>query len=190
MDPAKAILKLKSNTFSRKQIEGLGLTGNHIQELLKSGHIVRVNRGVYQIAGENLSDDEIFHAASIRIKGKSAVCLLSALAYYNLTDAIPKKTWLMVDEQTHSSHKDIRVCRTRNPNWKVGIVENKNYSITSVERTLVDCLVYKKIIGPNVAISAIKSAIREKKTTLSKVAKMSQLLGVEHRIFQYIESLS
>jgi predicted transcriptional regulator of viral defense system len=97
MDPAKAILKLKGNTFSRKQIEGLGLTGNHIQELLKSGHIVRVNRGVYQIAGENLSDDEIFHAASIRIKGKSAVCLLSALAYYNLTDAIPKKPglWLM-----------------------------------------------------------------------------------------------
>jgi hypothetical protein len=54
----------------------------------------------------------------------------------------------------------------------------------------VDCLVYKKIVGTNLAISAIKSAIREKKTTLSKVAKMSQLLGVEHRIFQYIESLS
>ena len=186
MIPAKAILKLKGNTFSRKQIEGLGLTGNHIQELLKSGHIVRLNRGVYQIAGENLSDDEIFHAASIRIKGQSAVCLLSALAYYNLTDVIPKKTWLVVDVQTHSSHKDIRVCRTRNPNWKIGIDENKIYSITSIERTLVD----KKIVGTNVAILAIKSAIREKKTTLSKVAKMSQLLGVEHRIFQYIESLS
>jgi predicted transcriptional regulator of viral defense system len=189
MTPAKTILRLKGNTFSRKQIEALGLTGNHIQELLKSGQIVRLHRGVYQISGENLSDEEIFHAASIRLKGRSAVCLLSALAYYNLTDAIPKKTWLMVDEQTHSSYKDIRVCRTRNPNWKIGIVENKNYSITSIERTLVDCLVYKKIIGTNVAISAIKSAIREKKTTLSKIAKMSQLLGVEHRIYQYIESL-
>lgn len=190
MAPTKAILKLKGNTFSRKQIEDLGLTGNHIQELLKSGHIARLNRGVYQIAGENLSDDEIFHAASIRIKGRSAICLLSALAHYNLTDVIPKKTWLMVDEKTHSSHKDLRVCRTRNPNWKIGIVENKNYSIASIERALVDCLVYKKIVGTNVAISAIKNAIREKKTTLSKVAKMSQLLGVEHRIFQYIESLA
>lgn len=72
-DPEKLILKLKGNTFSRKQIEGLGLTGNHIQELLKSWHIVILNRGVSQIAGENISGDETFLAESIPIKGRAAV---------------------------------------------------------------------------------------------------------------------
>ena len=126
----------------------------------------------------------------MRIDGPSAVCLVSALAFYGITDHIPKKVWLLVPEDKHSAHKDIRLFRSRNPNWKVGIESHKGYKITNLERSIVDALAMKRVLGVTLAVSALKNALQEKKTTLDKILKMATQLGVDHRVMSYIEALS
>jgi hypothetical protein len=70
--------------------------------------------------------------ANFRRFGDSvAVCLLSALAFHGLTDEIPKKVWLLVPENKHSAHRDIRLLRSRNPHWKMGIDAQNGYRITN-----------------------------------------------------------
>jgi predicted transcriptional regulator of viral defense system len=186
----RTLKALKGRLFSRKDMAKLGLTGNHIQELLGSGQIWRLSRGVYSLPSQDMNEGSQFQGAILRIKGRSAICLLSALSIYNLTDLIPKKVWLLVDKQKRTIHSDLRLFRTRNPHWKTGIVQNRGYAITSIERTLVECLVHRRLLGTNTAIAAIKTAIARKETTLSKLVDMAVKLEVYHRILPYIESLA
>jgi predicted transcriptional regulator of viral defense system len=186
----KSYLKpLKGRLFTRKSLEKAGLTGNHIRELLQSDQIDRVVRGVYCIPGQDLSEYVLFQMAAMRISSRSSVCLLSALSFYSLTDIIPKKVWLMVGKQKRTAKSDIRLFRTANPNWNVGIRKENGFSITSIERTLIDCLVLRKVIGTSEVMSAIKKAIASKQTTLSKLIHMAKDLGVDHRVLPYIEGL-
>lgn len=191
-----ALNRLKShfaNTpFSPSDIRDLGITPAQLKPLLAREQVLRLSRGVYVLPGTDLDDEALFRAASMRIDGPSAVSLLSALAFYGLTDQIPKKVWLLVPENKHTAHKDIRLFRRNDPKWKVGIIgePGDGYRITSVERTIVESLVFKRIVGVNVGVSALKTALAQKKTTLDKILKMAKELRVDHQIMSYLEAMA
>jgi hypothetical protein len=63
-------------------------------------------------------------------------------------------------------------------------------TLTSLERTLAECLVERKRIGTNVAVEALRKAITQKKTTPSKVLEAAIQLGFAERIRPYIEAMA
>ncbi len=81
----------------------LGITQSQLKPLLAAAQVLRLSRGVYVLSGADLDDESLFRAATMRIEGPSAVCLLSALAFYGITDQIPKKVWLLVPESKHTA---------------------------------------------------------------------------------------
>ena len=191
MGPLKRLQShFADSPFSPDDLKELGVTPTELNQLLEAESVHRLSRGVYVLSGTDLSDEAQFQAATMRIDGPSAVCLLSALVFYGLIDEIPKKVWLLVPEDKHSANKDIRLLRSRNPIWKVGIDSHKGYKITNIERSIVDALSMKRIVGITVGVSALKRALKEKKTTLGKVLKLATQLGVDHRVMSYIEALS
>ena len=191
MDPLKRLQShFADSPFSPGDIKELGVTRTELNQLLEAESVHRLSRGVYVLSGADLSDEAQFQAATMRIDGPSAICLLSALAFYGLIDEIPKKVWLLVPENKHCAHKDIRLLRGRNPTWKVGIDSHKGYKITNIERSIVDALSMKRVVGVSIGVSALKRALKEKKTTLWKVLKLATQLGVDHRVMSYIEALS
>lgn len=189
MGEKSALSRLGTGPLTAKEIEGRGLSRNELERLLADGEIVRLGRGVYQLASADIGDENQFRAATKRIRGQSAVCALSALAHYNLTDEIPKQVWLMVGVGRKSNLKDVRLFRTRNPRWSVGIEANDGYRITNIERTIVDCLSYQHKFG-NLGVDALKRALKDKKTTLSKIVEMAERLGIEHKVAPIIQVLS
>ena len=74
--------------------------------------------------------------------------------------------------------------------WKVGVISHGGYSITTIERTIVDALTLKAIISPRMGIDALKRAIATKKTTATKVLHLASAMGVHHRVVPYVEALS
>jgi len=167
-----------------------GLTKKDLRYLCENGIIARLARGVYQQADHDLSEDDQAILATLIVGKPSALCLLSALSYHNLTDIIPKKTWFMVPAEKRTQHSTLRLFRTTQPRWNIGIQKETGYWVTTIERTLVDCLVQRKLLGTQTAIEALRKAIKNKKTTLSKVLDMTMRLKVEHRIITYIEALA
>lgn len=180
--------RIGTEPVTAKELESRGFSRNELERLLTDGAIVRLGRGVYQLASADISDENQFRAATMRIRGQSSVCTLSALAHYNLTDEIPKKVWLMVGVGRKSSLKDVRLFRTRNPHWHIGIEAADGYKITNVERTIVDCLSYQHKFG-NLGVDALKRALKDKKTTLSKIVDIAERLGVGHKIAPIIQVL-
>lgn len=207
-------IKLIGKPFSTKKAVALGLSKSSLTRMVKLGILARVSRGIYQISdtkhngstgwgigsgsGAGYSDgtgdaytdlEKSYIAASLRCGQPSAVCLLSALEYYHLTDEIPQHVWMMVPESKRVVSTDLKIVRCRSPQWKIGIQKNPDFHITTIERTIIDCLTHKKLIGQQVAIAALKIAIRDKKVKLGNLYDLAKKMGVVHRIKSYIEVL-
>ena len=182
--------KLQEKPFTLRQAAQLGLSFYELSKLVSSGVVEQMARGIYRAAGGDIGEEEQYRVATLRVGTPSAICLLSALSHYHLTDVIPKKTWIMVPGQKRTSDRTVKLFRARNPNWKIGIQREDGYSITSIERTLVDCLTQRSRLGTNTSMAALRTAVESKKTMLSKVLEMAKELGVVHRILPYIEALS
>jgi len=181
--------KLQGRPFTYSEARQCGLTQYRLNYLLKQNEIERIERGLYQETGIDFSDEELFKQATKLISSKSAVCLLSVLSYYELTDIIPKKVWLMVPASKRTNHNNIKLFRTNKPNWNIGVISKRGFKITSIERTIVDCLTNKSVISVRLGIDALKLAIQDKKTTVTKVLNMAVALKVKHRILPYLEVL-
>lgn len=181
--------KIGNSPITRKELERLGISRNALATLIKEDQLLRVGRGVYQLPSVELDNESQYRAATKRIRGRSAVCLMSALSYYNLTDEISTQTWLLVDANGRSYHNDIRLYRSRNPKWKIGIVKADGYQMTSLERTVVDAIILKKKFG-NLGIEALKKALKAKITTASKIMDMASKLDADEFVLPYLQALT
>lgn len=182
--------KLKGRVFTTQEAIKTGLTFYDLRKMIGLGVVHKVRRGLFQAAEADFSEDQAFAAASLRIGSPSAICLVSALVHYQLSDSIPKKVWMMVDATKRTQYRDIRLLRTRNPRWSVGIEKKDGYRITSLERTLVDAIIYRNLIGTNLAMEALRKAIKNSTVTLGSIIDMSRRLEVYHRTRPYFEALA
>lgn len=183
-------VKLRNRLFTWKEAKQLGVSWNEVQRQIKNGEIERVSRGVYRVPADDIDEEEQFRIATIRLGENSAVCLISALAFYGLTDVIPRSVWLLVPVEKHTRFKGVRLFRKRVPQFNIGIKHMHGYSITSVERTLAECLLRRKHIGTNIAVEALRNGLSKKQTTLSKVLDTAIKLGFADKIRSYIEAMA
>lgn len=182
---------LPNRPFSYQEALKLGLGQHIVKKLLAQGLIERLSRGVYQLATRAAGvDEDLYRAATLRCGLPSSVCLLSALEHYNLTDQITKKVWMLVPDVKRIRARELKIIRSRCPKWDIGIKKTKYYWITTMERTIIDCLVYKRIVGSQVALAALKQAVAQKKVKLGSLYDMAKRLKVEHRVRSYIEALA
>jgi len=189
----KKILSLQhiKRPFSAHEASSLGLSRATLTRMVKAGHLDRLSRGVYQMSGrDDETGEDRYRIATLRCGTPSAVCLLSALEHYHVTDQITKQVWVLVPEPKRIASKELKLVRSRNPQWDIGVRKMKQYWITTLERTLIDCLVYRRLIGSQVALEAIKQALTEKKVKLGDLYDMAKKVGVEHRVRPYIEALA
>jgi predicted transcriptional regulator of viral defense system len=184
--------KLQNRPFTWAEAKASGQTQYTIQQLLDTGAIERLSRGIYRARTHVDFDEEAqYNVALLRVGQPSAICLISALAYYHLTEVIPKKTWVLVNANKITTQKDIRLWRRRNPDWNVGIKTIDGLAVTSLERTLVECLRNSNLVGgPSLVLNAVRLALEEKKTTMSDLLKMAEKLGAKKKILPYLEALT
>jgi predicted transcriptional regulator of viral defense system len=191
MIPAEKIpVALQEAPFSITQAEQLGLSRHFLREMLRTGQIEKLARGIYRLCQPDYSEEDQFRAALLRVDKPSTICLISALSFHHLTDLIPNKIWIFVPQMKRTTYKDLKLIRISHPHWKTGIKTGDGYRITSLERTLVDAFTYKRYVGLETAVNALRKAIREQRTTTAKVLEMSISLDADARIRPYIEALS
>src|SRR3989338_5805812 len=151
---------MTSNTLSQKDFKGMPFTPkmaeknkssySRLKRLLREGAVERLERGVYKVAKSdslNTTPEAVFALASARIGSPNAICLLSALEYYHLTDEISSQVWLLVPTTKRSVHPDLKLIRASKPRWGIGIEQHEGFKITSLERTLVDALTNTRDLG-------------------------------------------
>lgn len=189
-NPLKLPDNLQRGLFSTQKALKNGLSYKDLRHLTESRVITRLARGIYSPSDYDLSEEDQAILATMIVSKPSAICFLSALSHHRLTDIIPKVIWIMVPDTKRTQHAKLRVFRTTHPRWTVGIQKETGYWVTDIDRTLVDCLTQKRLIGTQTAVEGLRQAIKDQRTTLDKVLKMAARLKVEHRIITTIEALA
>lgn len=181
---------LQAQPFTASDAKANGISRYQIEKMLTHGIIERLGRGVFRASSGDITEDEWFKVATLWVGKPSAICLLSALSYYNLTDEIPKKTWVMVPHSKLSRHQNLYLVRIRSPRWDVGIDKHEGFWITSIPRTIADAFAHPQIIGSQVAIDSLRRAINENLTSIGAIYEMALELHIGHRILPYVELFS
>jgi predicted transcriptional regulator of viral defense system len=152
---------LKKPYFTAYDARSLGIHPSLLSHYVKTGHLKRIRRGLYQSA--NYHNPSLFQwhdliEAVHTVKG-GVICLISALSIYNLTEEIPRKHWIAIPHETSiKTGSMVKIVRYRN--MDLGKAEIKLEGILipifDRERTIIDAF---RVISHEIAIKALKIAL-------------------------------
>jgi predicted transcriptional regulator of viral defense system len=76
-------------------LEKTGATAAAVIRLEREGVLVKLSRGLYQLTDSPVDQHHALAEAALLVP-RAVVCLLSALAYHELTDCIPARVWVAI----------------------------------------------------------------------------------------------
>ncbi|MBI2026558.1 MAG: AbiEi antitoxin N-terminal domain-containing protein [Deltaproteobacteria bacterium] len=177
--------------FSVAEAEKNGIQRSLLAYYCKKGEIEKLGRGLYKVAGKELDipiqwEDLLYAYKKVP---NSTVCLLSALAIYNMTDEFTKKHWLAIDHSRYAAKKQgIKIIRLRNTKLGKTSMNLGKYkiSIFDRERTVIDAF---RFLSVEVAIKAIQAYFKSgMRPDYHKLSDYAQKLHVD--IAPYVLTLT
>lgn len=168
----------------------------YLKRLTDSGDLVRLGRGLYQDperVGEDIAHDL---AEAARRVPNGVISLLSALRHHELTTQLPSAVWMTIPHKARTPNAQglrLEIVRATGETLTAGVehirVEGVEVPIYGVAKTVADCFKHRRHVGEDVAIEALRDAIRQRKTTVSELMKFAAIDRVARRIEPYIRAL-
>lgn len=181
--------------FSTAEAASMGISRQTLSLMHKRGLVERVSRGVYLHTDGVFSEHLTYQSVMLKVPS-GVLCLLSALRYHGLTTQLPRKVWLAVKPHSHPPDMDtiqLKYVSVSEPSFSYGIEEHVIDGITirvySVAKTVADCFKFRNKIGLDVALEALREAIRYKKFTIDELMKAAEICRVTKSITPYVEIL-
>ena len=166
-----------------------------IREAMKSGQIERIGRGVYSLANIPDTSHPDFVTVSVMIPN-GVICLITALSFYEVTDEIPR--YIDVAIPAGSKVRMIQKLPLRfhyfsRKTWEQGIeehnIDGRKIQVYNLAKTLADCFKFRNQIGMNVARSALKNALEQKKVNHRDIMKYASICRVTNILKPILETL-
>ena len=181
----------RNKLFTLAQARRSGIYPNLIAYYQKRGVLERVGWGLYKNISVKLTIPSQWEDLVYAVMGipSSYICLISALALYEMTDEIPRKHWIAIDNKRFPIKRPgVKIIRMRN--MQVGQSSIKLGEIVvpifDKERTVVDAFRYLSL---EVAIKALKTYLQQGKPDFDKLHEYAKKLRVK-KIIPYILSLT
>jgi predicted transcriptional regulator of viral defense system len=178
-----------------RDLEPFGLSRETLRRLEAKGQVVRRGRGLYVAAGDRFDEQETLAVASTRIP-HGVVCLLSALRFHDLTTQNPSEIWLAIDRKARLPKTDdlpLRIVRFSGEAWTAGIQEHRlNRTVIRVynaAKTVADCFKYRRKIGIDVAVEALRDCWQNRKATADELWRYATICRVTNVMQPYLETV-
>ncbi len=168
---------LRATGMSRlSELVAKGITAATVSRLEREGVLLRLARGLYQLADASLDVNHTLAEVS-KLVPKGVICLTSSLAFHGLTDQIPPKVWMAIgpkDWHPTFEYPPVRFARFSGPRLLLGVenhvIDGVSVPIFGVAKTVADLFRYRQTVGVNVALEGLREALRQKKASPSEIA--------------------
>lgn len=193
----KAIRGFKENHGILRTCEviKMGIHPRTLYRMRDRGLLERLSRGVYR-----LIEVEDFSAPDFVLVAKKipncVICLISALAYHEITTQIPHYVYVAIPQNAKKStleYPPIRYFWYSKKNFETGIeiikIDGFPVRIYNKEKTLADCIKFRNKIGTDVMIEALKMYWVEGKTDVEKLYHYAKLNRVEKILQPIMETI-
>ncbi|MCK4934213.1 MAG: type IV toxin-antitoxin system AbiEi family antitoxin domain-containing protein [Simkaniaceae bacterium] len=172
----KAVYQLLAQpSFTAAEAKELGVSTALLGYYVKTGQIRRLGRGIYQgidyqSSPKNFRWKDLIDAVNSVPGG--VVCLISALAIYEIIDEIPRQHWIAVSHSTSIDRgTKVKIVRLRNMDLGKTTVDlgGVQAPIFDRERTIIDAF---RLLSQETAIKALKIALSSKSSKRLDLRKL------------------
>ena len=193
-DRALAIVRRRG--IARAQdFRSAGISPTIISRLERDGILIRLGRGLYQLAGADLSASHSLAAAS-RAVPRGVIALLSALQFHGLTTQVPHQVWMLLPSNSWAPRNPpvaIQVVRASGRALACGVerhvIERVVVTITVPAKTVADCFKYRSKVGLDVATEALRDYLRASGANRDDLWRYAELCRVQNVIRPYLEAM-
>ena len=172
-----------------------GIHPHTLYAMRDAGTLERISRGVYHLAERPpLGNPDLVTVAKRVPNG--VICLISALAFHDLTTQIPHEVHLALPRGAEEPRLDfppIRTFRFTGKSFTEGIethrLDGVPVRIYSPEKTLTDCFKFRNKIGLDTVIEALRFYCERRKIKVEELMRLASVCRVQKVIRPYMEAL-
>lgn len=182
--------------FRPRDVVPLGISHYRLQRLVAEGRVERVGRGLYRLAEAEVTEMETIAMVASAVP-HAIVCLLSALRIHEIGTQSPHQVWLAIDRKARKPQRlpaNTRIFRFSGQMLSYGVITRRMQGVevrlTNPARTVVDCFRYRNKVGLDVAMEALRDAVRSRTATVSEIDRAAEVCRIRTVIRPYLEALS
>ena len=191
----RALKLLRSQGILRpRDVAKAGLRSAALWDLARQGVVERVGRGLYRLAGADVTEHAALAEAAKAVPG-GVICRLTALAFHELTTQLPHRVWMAVDRKARRPNArtvELEIVRFSGAGLVEGVdeyrLEGVSVRITNPARTVADCFKYRNKVGLDVAMEALRDCLRGRKAAVDELVRFARLDRVWHVMRPYLEA--
>jgi len=172
-----------------------GITPYMLYALRDKGIVERMSRGLYRLVELPPISNPDLVTVSLRFP-KAVLCLVSALAWHDITTQIPHVVSVAVPRDSRMPSLDyppVQAHKFSHEAYTSGIeehlIDGVPLRIYSPEKTLADCFKFRNKIGTDVVLEALKLYRARKRCDLGKLLAYARICRIEKVMRPYLEAM-
>lgn len=173
----------------------LGIHPRTLYAMRDSGILEPISRGLYRLADLPPPGNPDLVTVALKVR-KGVICLISALAFHELTTQVPHEVYMAVEqgsEPPRLRYPPIRLFWFSGQAFSEGVeiheLDKIPVRIYTAEKTIADCFKHRNKIGLDVAVEALKIYRQRKPFDVEKILHFARVCRVERVMRPYLESL-
>ncbi len=189
-------LAKRAGVVRARDLAPLGISRVYLKRLQEKGILEQVSRGLYTLAGAQVTEHHTLAEAAKRVP-HGVVCLLSALSFHKLTTQAPFEVWLAIDRAARKprvEYPPLRIVRMTGGARAAGVeehaIEGVSVRITNAAKTVADCFKFRNKLGLDVALEALRDYRRDRRRSLDDLWRFAQVCRVANVMRPYLEAMA
>lgn len=159
---ARRVFRRSGGLLRMSEAVRAGIHRDTLRAMMEQGTLEKVSRGLYRLVDAPSPSHPDLAAIAVKVPD-GVVCLISALAFHELTTQIPHEVYLAIDRNREPPRIDfppVRTFRFSGAAFTEGVERHAvgpvALRIYSPEKTLADCFKFRNKIGLDTCIEALR----------------------------------
>ncbi len=191
----KEIFYVNNGYIRTRDISSKDVNRRYLRDLIDEGVIEKIKQGLYRWKDAKFDvEEELVNVSKIIHHG--VICLVSALAYYELTTYTPGEYTIAVGRNYNIKLPDyppIKLYYFSDKYYMDGIekidINGNIIKIYNIEKTICDCLRYENKISKDIIVESIKEYVKRSGKNISKLMNYAAKAKVKDVVQKYMEVL-
>jgi predicted transcriptional regulator of viral defense system len=192
-----ALLRIADNGLIRaRDLDANHIPRTYLARMCDRGILERIDRGLYRLVSAPVSELSSLAEVAKRIP-HATVCLLSALQAHGLTTEAPHAVWIMIDRHARMpklTYPKLEVVwasgRARTSGTERRTIDGTRVQLTTPAKTVADCFRYRKHVGLDVALAALRDYLRKHRGGIDALVVAAKSDRIYMLMRPYLEALA
>jgi predicted transcriptional regulator of viral defense system len=186
-----------SSYVSMTQLKNAHFSTAYVRKCLDDGIIEKIKPGLYRLT--DMDDVQLVPVSYIDISRAipdAVICLFSSLQYHGLTTFNPAHVYAAIPHDMKKPsiiYPPVKIFYLRENQYSAGIITIKteygDIKIYNREKTVCDMYRYRKKLGEDSAIEALKLYLNSNNSNMQSLKHFSEICRVKNIITPYIKAI-